>query len=215
MVEDINSRKQDKIEQERQYLQALPLHRTADYTERIVPVSTSSTIQVKRVLYTVPSRLIGERLRVNIYDYRLEAYLGTSLTVTLPRAFTTDNNHRARQVDYRHVIKSLAKKPQAFRYCQLRDDLFPDATYKSVWSWLDQKIEARKACKTMVGILALAHRADCEEELGKHLQVMMSRQTLPSLHELQRKFEDSEKKIPDIHVRQPSAASYDDLLTNG
>ncbi len=43
---------------------------------------------------------------------------------------------------------------------------FADETYKAIWIWLDTKMEARKACKTMVGILALAHRADCEKQLG-------------------------------------------------
>ena len=163
-------------------------------------------------MYTVPSRLIGERLRVHIYDARLDIYLGSTLTVTLSRAFVSDNNHRARQVDYRHVIASLEKKPQAFRYSQLRDDLFPDETYKAVWAWLDGEMEARKACKTMVGILALAYRADCEKQLGEHLQIMMSNKSLPSLHKLQRKFEHSEQTVPVLHVNQPPAASYDALL---
>lgn len=212
IVRDINSRKQDKVEEERQYLQPLPLQRTADYTEKVVPVSTSSTIMVKRVLYTVPSRLIGERLRVHIYDNRIDVYLGSTLTVALPRAFVSDNKHRARQVDYRHVIASLERKPQAFRYSRLRDDLLPDETYKAVWAWLDREMEARKACKTMVGILALAHRADCEKQLGEHLQIMMSNQSLPSLHELRRRFEHREQTVPAIHVNQPPAASYDALL---
>lgn len=213
VVSDINSRKQDKIEQERQHLQPLPLQRTADYTETVVPVSTTSTIQVKRVLYTVPSRLIGERLRVHIYDSRLEGYLGSTLTVTLPRVFSSDNNHRGRRVDYRHVISSLEKKPQAFRYSQLRDDLLPGETYKAVWSWLDKEMEARKACKTMVGILALAHRADCEMQLGTYLQEMMSRSTLPSLLELQHKFESREQIVPDVQCNQPPPSDYDTLLS--
>lgn len=212
IVRDINSRKHDKIDEERQHLQPLPLQRTADYTEKVVAVSTSSTINVKRVLYTVPSRLIGERLRVHIYDNRLDVYLGSTLTVALPRAFVSDNKHRARQVDYRHVIASLERKPQAFRYSQLRDDLLPDETYKAVWAWLDREMEARKACKTMVGILALAHRADCEKLLGEHLQMMMSGQSLPSLHELRRRFEPREQIVPAIYVNQPSVASYDALL---
>lgn len=212
IVRDINNRKQDKVEEERQHLQPLPLQRTADYTEKVVPVSTSSTIMVKRVLYTVPSRLIGERLRVHIYDNRIDVYLGSTLTVALPRAFVSDNKRRARQVDYRHVIASLERKPQAFRYSRLRDDLLPDETYKAVWAWLDREMEARKACKTMVGILALAHRADCEKQLGEHLQIMMSNQSLPSLHELRRRFEHGEQTVPAIHVNQPPAASYDALL---
>ncbi len=212
VVSEINSRKQDKIEQERQHLQPLPLCRTADYTETVVPVSTTSTIQIKRILYTVPSRLIGKRLRIHIYDSRLEGYLGSTLTVTLPRVFVSANNHRGRQVDYRHVISSLAKKPQAFRYSQIRDDLLPDETYKAVWSWLDKEMEARKACKTMVGILSLAYRADCERQLGEYLQELMAGSTLPSLIELQNKFESRDQSIPEIQVNQPPASEYDSLL---
>jgi len=212
VVSEINSRKQDKIDEEREHLHPLPLRRTADYTETVVPVSTTSTIQIKRVLYTVPSRLIGERLRIHIYDSRLDAYLGSTLTVTLPRVFVSDNNHRSRQVDYRHVIRSLEKKPQAFRYSQIRDDLLPDETYKAVWSWLDKEMEARKACKTMVGILALAHRANCETQLGAHLQELMASATLPSLLKLQNKFETREQSVPEIHVKQPPASDYDSLL---
>ena len=213
VVREINSRKQDKIEQERQHLQPLPLRRTADYTETVVPVSTTSTIQIKRVLYTVPSRLIGERLRVHIYDSRLEGYLGSTLTVTLPRVFVSDNNHRGRHVDYRHVISSLEKKPQAFRYSQIRDELLPDETYKAVWSWLDKEMEARKACKTMVGILALAHRADCETQLGEYLQELMASSTLPGLLALQNKFESRVQSVPDVQVNQPPVSDYDSLLS--
>lgn len=215
IVRDINSRKQDKIEEERHHLQPLPLTRTADYTEKVVPVSTSSTIQVKRVIYTVPSRLIGERLRVHIYDNRLAIYLGSTLTVTLPRAFTTSSNHRARQVNYRHVISSLEKKPQAFRYSQIRDDLLPNDTYKAVWAWLDSEMLPRKACKMMVGLLALAHRANCESRLGSYLQDMMEGGSLPSLQDIQQKFEAKEPTIPIIEVNHAPAASYDALLTIG
>ncbi|MES0446989.1 MAG: IS21 family transposase [Desulfobacterales bacterium] len=211
---DINARKEDKIEIERQHLQLLPLQRTADYTEQVVRVSTSSTIQVKRVLYTVPSRLIGESLRVHIYDNRLDLYLGATHTVTLPRAFASDHKHRARQVDYRHVIASLERKPQAFRYSQIRDDLLPNEEYAAVWAWLDKEMEARKACKTIVGILALAHRADCEKQLGDYLQTLMSKQELPSLYALQQRFEKRESTIPAVKVKQPPVASYNVLLSS-
>ena len=212
IVRDINTHKKAKIEEERLHLQSLPLQRTADYTEQVARVSTSSTIQVKRVLYTVPSRLIGESLRVHIYDNRLDIYLGATHTVTLARVYATDNNHRARQVNYRHVIASLERKPQAFRYSQLRNDLLPNDVYKAVWSWIDLGMAPRKACTTMVGILALAARTDCEDQLGEYLQAMMIRQILPSLIDLQRKFDKKRKSTPDITVKQPPACSYNVLL---
>ena len=73
----------------------------------------------------------------------------------------------------------------------------------------------RKACKMIVGILALAHRADCESRLGSYLQDMMAGDSLPSLHELQQKFEKIQPVIPAIEVNHVPAASYDALLITG
>ncbi len=214
IVQTINRNKLDKIEEERKYLQPLPLQRTADYTELVVRASTSSTIRVKRVVYTVPSRLIGKALRVHIYDSRLEVYLGSTHTVTLQRIFVKDKNHRAKQVDYRHVITSLERKPQAFRYSQLRDELLPNKTYKAVWEFVDLHQDAHKACKTMVGILGLAHRENCEEELGRYLHNLLEKKIVPNLYKLQQKFGSHDPRIPLLDVTQPPVSTYDGLLGN-
>ena len=68
VVAKLNRRAHSLVETERAHLRALPIVRTRDYSEIVVPVTTSSTITVRCVTYTVPSRLIGERLRVRIYD---------------------------------------------------------------------------------------------------------------------------------------------------
>ena len=49
-----------------------PKRRTADYEEKIVTVTSSGGFILRRVFYTAPSRLIGHRLRVHLYDDRLE-----------------------------------------------------------------------------------------------------------------------------------------------
>ena len=61
LVGRFNRRCSEALAIEREKLQALPARRTTDYSEQVVPVTTSSTIEVKRVLYSVPARLIGER----------------------------------------------------------------------------------------------------------------------------------------------------------
>src|SRR5690242_7345599 len=53
---------------ERPALQALPARRTTDYEETIVTVTSTSGFTLKKVFYSVPSRLIGHRLRVRLYD---------------------------------------------------------------------------------------------------------------------------------------------------
>lgn len=64
---------------------------------------------------------------------------------------------------------TVLAKTSVIQIPQLRDDFLPTETYKKIWIWLDDVMEPRVACKTIVGILALANRADCEEILGNYL----------------------------------------------
>ena len=56
----------------------LPKQRTADFEEKCVTVTRSGGFMLNRVFYTAPSRLIGHRLRVRLYDDRLECFLGST-----------------------------------------------------------------------------------------------------------------------------------------
>ncbi len=198
LIQRFNRRCEGTLDVERDKLQALPAHNATDYSEQVVRVTTSSTIDVKRVLYTVPARLVGESLRLHIYDDRIEAYVGATLAHTLTRTYTLNNHQRARCIDYRHVIGQLVRKPQAFRYSQLRDNLLPSATYQQIWAAIDQRLEPRAACKQIVGILSLAARADCEQALGVYLQQQIAKDKLPSLHQLEQRFDpDSHSTLPD------------------
>ena len=66
-----NARNRKRLDLERPALQALPAHRTTDYEETIVTVTSTSGFTLKKVFYSVSSRLIGHRLRVRLYDDRL------------------------------------------------------------------------------------------------------------------------------------------------
>ena len=68
---------------------------------------------LRKVFYTVPSRLIGHWLAVRLYDDRLVCFLGSTEVVTLRRGRSPDHNKRAQVVDYRHVIHALRRKPMA------------------------------------------------------------------------------------------------------
>ena len=220
LIRRFNRRCADALAIERPALQELPQRRTTDYTEQVVTVTTNSTIETKRVLYSVPARLIGERLRLHIFDDRIDGYIGSQLTVTLPRVRVVDHNRRARCIDYRHIIGQLVRKPQAFRLSQLRDDLLPSTAYQRIWTAIDTQLEPRTACKRMVGILALAAKADCEQPLGEYLLKRIdTQQPLPTLHELERRFDRQEHdEAPMITAPdgdpQHSLDSYDDLLSH-
>jgi hypothetical protein len=90
-----NARNGKRLDLERAALQPLPVHRTTDYEETIVAVTSSSGFSLKKVFYSVPSRLIGHRLRVRLYDDRLECFLGSTALMTLRRGRPHPSGKRA------------------------------------------------------------------------------------------------------------------------
>lgn len=214
VVGKVNRRCQAAMEAERSYLKALPQRRTRDYTEYVVPVTSASTITVRCVGYTVPSRLIGERLRVHLYDDRLRAYVGSSFVVELPRIYPLPGKRRARRVDYRHVIDSLVKKPRAFKNSVMRDELLPSASYRRAYQAFQQHLEVGGACKLIVGTLAIAARHDCEAALGTYLDQVLEGGQIPTLLELEREFGPVRSTPPAVVVRQHSLLEYNALCSN-
>jgi len=208
----LNKRCQVRFREEQQALQPLPGERFMDYSELSLKVTRSSTLEVKKVLYTVPSRLIGEHVRVHVYHDRLVFFVGQALTATLPRIYPKAGQERARRIDYRHLIHSLSAKPQAFRFLQFRDELLPTDTYRQLWQHSDQQFDARDACKWMVGVLRIAMDHDCEERLGYELlDSVNNNQLLPTLKALQDRYL-GKQPVPSIPARQHDLGSYDHLL---
>ncbi|MEO0849724.1 MAG: IS21 family transposase, partial [Cyanobacteria bacterium J06648_1] len=81
----LNRQCQDKFEQERSKLQPLPKRRVADYEVLSAKVSCHSTIDVRCILYSVPSRLIGQQIEIHLYHDRLVGYFSRQQVFELPR----------------------------------------------------------------------------------------------------------------------------------
>lgn len=212
VVDRFNRRNQAALAEERLHLQPLPATRAVDYTELFTRVTTSSTITVRKGLYSVPSRLIGERLRIHLYDDRLECFVGQTLVYTLPRIYPIHRTQRARRIDYHHLVASLVRKPMAFYHSQIRDDILPDETWRAVWQRLTGDNEPRIACKLIVGALKLAADHDCEQELGKELFQQLGSGRVPSLVDLQNRFGSPRSSLPQMTVGQHSVTGYDLLI---
>ncbi|WP_420587523.1 TniB family NTP-binding protein, partial [Ruegeria sp.] len=99
-----NRRREDKIKVELQHLKPLPTQRTTDFTELVVRVVRTGGFLVHSVFYSVPSQFIGQRLRVHVYDDRIEAYLGATHVVSHPRMRGRKDGKRIHSINYRHVI---------------------------------------------------------------------------------------------------------------
>ena len=153
-----NARSRARIDAERAVLGPLPKRRSDGFEETLVRVTSTGGFTLRRVFYTVPSRLVGHRLRVRLYDDRLVLYAGTEDLMTLPRGHAGPEGRRGRVVDYRHVLPSLRFKPMALLNWVCRDDLFPRDAYRRAFDALLEALGGRKACRRMVDLLALAHR---------------------------------------------------------
>lgn len=131
-----NAGRRRLIDIERPQLRALPARRTSDHDEAVVTVTRSGGFLLRKVFYTVPSRLIGHRLRVRLHDDRIECFLGSTLTVTLPRgrvpAARAARGLGTHVVDYRHVIHALRRKPAALLNLTYRNKLFPRDAYRGL-----------------------------------------------------------------------------------
>jgi hypothetical protein len=208
-----NARNAKRIDQERMALKKLPPRKTADYEEVNVDVTTSSAFTLRKVFYSVPSRLIGHRLRVHLYDDRLECFQGATHIITLRRGRAQTNGKHGHVVDYRHVIHSLRRKPMALLNLVYRDQLFPRRAFALAFDALLAGLGERPACRAMVGILALAFERSCEAELALALQAALDDGVLPDLAALIERFRPKDAALPVVVVRLPSLAIYDQIAT--
>ena len=208
-----NARNRKRLDLERLALQPLPAYRTTDYEETIVSVTSTSGFILKKVFYSVPSRLIGHRLRVRLYDDRLECFLGATPLMILRRGRAHPNGKHGHVVDYRHVIHSLRRKPMALLNLVYREQLFPRRAYRRAFEALLAGDDEKQACRTLVGLLALAHERACEAELAAAIDSELDAGRLPNLDTLGRRFAPNPAVIPDIAVKMAPLHLYDELST--
>lgn len=215
IVGRINARNAGRIDVERAALKALPRKRTADYEEVGVHVTSSGGFVLRRVFYTVPSRLIGHRLRVRLHDDRLQVFIGGTELMTLPRGRAHPSGKHGHVVNYRHVIHSLRRKPMALLNLVYRDQLFPRDAYRRTFDALLEKGPERSACRVMVELLALAHDRTCERELADALTTCLDAGQLPDMAELRIRFSPDPATLPVVTVQLASLSAYEDLLGEG
>jgi hypothetical protein len=207
-----NARNRKRIEIERTVLKPLPDRRTTDYEEARVLVTSSGGFILRRVFYSVPSRLIGHWLNVHLYDDRLDCFLGSTKLLTLRRGRPPQgSNKHGHVIDYRHVIHALRRKPMALINLVYRDQLFPRRAYARAFEALLSQGGEREVCRTMVGLLALAHDRACEAELALAIEADLDAGALPDLDRLRGRFQPDRAMIPEVAVALAPLCAYDEL----
>ncbi len=203
-----NAHRSKAIEAEGAVLQDLPVGRTVDYQPISVNITSSSGFTLRRVFYTVPSRLIGHRLGARVYDDRIDLFLSGSHLLTLPRGRAGASGPGVHVVNYRHVIHSLKKKPMALLNLVYRDELFPREAYRRCFEKALERLTEREACRLAVALLALAHEENCEAELAAEIDRALKAGRLPDPGELKARFAPRRGKMPSVDVTRPPLVGY-------
>jgi hypothetical protein len=207
-----NAHNLKRIEAERPHLQELPQRRTTDFEEVVVRVMRTGGFTLRKVFYSVPSRLIGHQLRVRLFDDRLDVFVGGTYLLTLSRGRGHPDGRHNQVVNYRHVIHSLRQKPMALMRLVYRDQLFPRLEYRRAFELLLERLSDKQACKTMVELLALAHERTCERELAEYLARTLDAGELPDMAELRAHFAPDPATLPVVSVHLAPLSGYEVLV---
>jgi len=211
VVQRMNARLGKRFEAERAVLRALPARRTAEYAEVPVRVSKFGTFIVNRVLYSATSRLIGHRLMVREYAEHIEGWLGGVCVLRAPRGKKSADSRWGKVIDYRHLVQALQRKPAALARWVHRDAAFPRPVYRRTWERLIAQRPEREACRTMVGLLALAAKGH-EAQLAGELEQLIEIDALPELDAITQLLAPPATAIPNVRVELPELKRYDEVL---
>jgi transposase len=202
-----NGRRREKLQQELAVMSRLPERRTEDWRRWSGKVTAFSTVNVKHNIYSVDSRLIGERIDVRVYSEALEVWHGGQLIERIPRLRGSGRHH----IQYRHIIDSLVRKPGAFANYRYQSDLFPRVLFRVAYDWLREHDPAG-ADRQYVKILYLA-AFESEQRVDEALRFLIQQgEPITVDHVSERVKSRAGFDCRDIDIEPLQIAVYDSLL---
>jgi hypothetical protein len=170
-------------------------------------VSSGGTIRVLHNIYSVPSGLQGKVVSVRIYEWQIEVWYANHCVETFPRVTGTSRH----QINYRHVIDSLLRKPGGFRYYRYREDLFPSPIFRQSREVLNTRLAPAQADRVYLRLLKLA--ADgFESEVATSLQQLLATSTPWDDRSVAARLPRAQPTLPALLPVSVNLSDYDRLL---
>ena len=210
VVASLNARVEERFAAEKPHLQPLPPAPIPAYSNEETRVRKWSTIRVRNRTYSVPSRLIGHRVRLRVYPDTIAVYYGDKHVETMERL----RGERTARIDYRHVIWSLVRTPGAFARYRYREELFPTVVFRRAY---DALCEARgeRADVEYVRILHLA-ASTMEADVERALAALLQEQAPLDYARVKKLAAPEPSVVPELSVpREPDLSIYDQLIGGG
>jgi hypothetical protein len=171
-------------------------------------VNRSGIIRVQNNGYSVPSGLMGKRVRVRVYEWKIEVWYANQCVETFPRM---TGMHKYR-INYRHVIDTLLRKPGGFRNYRYREDLFPSSVFRRAWEALQERLSSRRADIAYLRILKLAAKG-LETQVAAVLDELLSTSEKWDDHTVAQRVQPLKPSIPGLAINTVNLKDYDLLLS--
>ncbi|MBK8594776.1 MAG: IS21 family transposase [Holophagales bacterium] len=206
VIEGRNRGRREKYAEELAVMKPLPLTRLCEHRTERVGVSVFSTIRVANNVYSVPSRLISERVEVRLYAETVEVFYAGERVCAMERLRGSGNA----RIDYRHLIFSLVRKPGAFARYRYREALFPTVTFRRAYDALVERL-GEEADLPYVRILHLA-ATTTESGVEETLSTLLERGELAGWEDVKERVRPETPTIPECQIPAVDLRAYDFCL---
>lgn len=202
-----NAARASRVAEELKVMRELPSTLLPDYEELEVRVSSRSFIRVKNVSYSVPARLIGHRVRVQVTAKDVRVYAVRELVCTMPRAL----GQQPAVVDFRHIIQQLVRKPGAFAGYRYRAALFPGTIWRRTYDLWQAQHGVERSDRQYLHLLKLA--ADRGQPAVEAILVgLLEESSIFGLEEVRQRLPRPEGAPVTVSIPPVNLAAYDQLL---
>jgi hypothetical protein len=208
LVAGRNAGRRKRLAEELPKLRRLPDRRRESCKRVTVRVDTGSLIHVDRNTYSIPSRLIGERVEVRLYVEHVEVWYAQQETERCPRL----RGRGKHTINYRHIIDWLVRKPGAFANYRYREELFPTSRFRMAYDAL-REAQPERGHKEYLGILYLAARQS-ETAVDEALRTLLASDRPMSRAAVEELVHRAEKvpAVTDVIVEEVDLLDFDDLF---
>jgi transcriptional regulator with XRE-family HTH domain len=207
IMEKRNAGRQEKLAEELTQMRPLSVEPWPQMRELTIRVGNNGLLRVLNNGYTVPSGLKGKRVKVKVYEWHIEVWYANKCVDTLSR-MRGSNRY---QINYRHVIDTLLRKPGGFRNYRYREGLFPRAVFRQAWETLEQRFSPRKADLAYLRILKLAAQG-LETDVAQALDILLTSPVDWDDHTVAELVQPISANIPELSEQVVNLNLYDQLL---
>ena len=203
-----NELRRDRLAEELAVMRVLTASPLANFEDEPALVRKWSTVHVRHNTYSVPSRLIGEKVTARVYAEHIDILYQGDVQDRLPRLLGRSQV----RIEYRHIIHSLVRKPAAFQDYRYREELFPTVAFRQAYDKLREGCPSRTADLEYLQLLKLA-ADNMESDVAAVLQRLLDEGAVPRFRTVA---EFMPRRLPPVlptvHIPTPDLSVYDELL---